>query len=140
MPPRGIRNHSFSRRTAADLRLRPRGHLDRINIVVMHKTQNQHVPGDYTQSDKIGQPLFLHLGFESSAEGIRMKIGKGKVKGHTRTDHEGPEGEQMYSSTLPSTSAIDREGSQHHAPAVLPARKTRYPLYTRLGGPQGRSG
>jgi len=29
---------------------------------------------------------------------------------------------------------------QRHAPAVLPLPKTRYPLYTRLGGPQGRSG
>ena len=26
---------------------------------------------------------------------------------------------------------------QHHAPAALPPGKTRYPLYTRLGGPQG---
>jgi hypothetical protein len=29
---------------------------------------------------------------------------------------------------------------QHHVPAVLPLGKTRYPLYRRLGGPQGRSG
>jgi hypothetical protein len=29
---------------------------------------------------------------------------------------------------------------QHHAPAALPPGKTRYPLYRRLGGPQGRSG
>ena len=27
-----------------------------------------------------------------------------------RTDHEGPEGEQMYSSTLPSASALDGVG------------------------------
>ena len=33
---------------------------------------------------------------------------KGKV--HPRTGHEGPEGEQTYSSTLPSTSALDRGG------------------------------
>ena len=31
-------------------------------------------------------------------------------------------------------------GGQHHAPAVLPPGKIRYPLYRRLGGPQGRSG
>jgi hypothetical protein len=29
---------------------------------------------------------------------------------------------------------------QRHALAALPAGKTRYPLYRRLGGPQGRSG
>jgi len=31
-------------------------------------------------------------------------------------------------------------GGQRHAPAALPPGKTRYTLYTRLGGPQGRSG
>jgi hypothetical protein len=31
-------------------------------------------------------------------------------------------------------------GSQRHAPAALPRRKSRYPLYTSLGGPQGHSG
>ena len=46
----------------------------------------------------------------------------------------------MYSSTLPSTSALDGVGGQRHAPDVLPPVKTRYPLYRRLGGPQGRSG
>jgi len=30
-------------------------------------------------------------------------------------------------------------GYQRHAPAALPTGKTRYPLYRRLGGPQGRS-
>ena len=31
-------------------------------------------------------------------------------------------------------------GGQRHAPAALPPGKTRYPLYRRLAGPQGRSG
>ena len=30
-------------------------------------------------------------------------------------------------------------GGQHHAPAALPPVKTQFPLYGRLGGPQGRS-
>jgi hypothetical protein len=33
-----------------------------------------------------------------------------------------------------------RVGSQRHTPATLPAEKTHYPLYRRLGWPQGRSG
>ena len=33
-----------------------------------------------------------------------------------------------------------RVGGQRHAPATFPPRKTRYPLYRRLGGSQGRSG
>ena len=31
-------------------------------------------------------------------------------------------------------------GGQHHTPAALPPEKTRYLMYRRLGGPQGRSG
>ena len=46
----------------------------------------------------------------------------------------------MYRSTPSLTSALDGVGGQRHAPAALPLRKTRYPLYRRLGGPQGRSG
>jgi len=33
-----------------------------------------------------------------------------------------------------------RVGGQRHAPAATPPGKTRYPMYRRLGGPQGRSG
>ena len=45
----------------------------------------------------------------------------------------------MYSSTLTLTPALGGVGGQRHAPAVLPRAKTRYPLYRRLGEPQGRS-
>ena len=31
-------------------------------------------------------------------------------------------------------------GGKRHAPSALPAGKTRYPFYRRLGGPQGQSG
>ena len=31
-------------------------------------------------------------------------------------------------------------GGQHHAPAALPPGKDPVPIYTRLGGHQGRSG
>jgi hypothetical protein len=31
-------------------------------------------------------------------------------------------------------------GGQRHAPAALPPGMTRYPVYRRLGRPQGRSG
>jgi len=33
-----------------------------------------------------------------------------------------------------------RLGGQRHAPAASPPGKTRYPLYTRVGGTHGRSG
>jgi len=36
--------------------------------------------------------------------------GKGKGEVHPSIGHEGPEGKQMYSSTLPSTSALDGGG------------------------------
>ena len=34
----------------------------------------------------------------------------GKGKGHPGTGHEGPEGQQRYSSTLSLTSALDGDG------------------------------
>ena len=66
----------------------------------------------------------------------------GKGKGHPRTGHEGPEGEYRYSSTLSLTSALNGIvwSTLRHATAALPAGKTQYPLYRRLGGPQCRSG
>jgi hypothetical protein len=79
----------------------------------------------------------IHVG-SFSVENLLGKV-KGKGKGHPRTGHEGPKGEQMYGPTLSSTSALDGVGGQHHTPTALPPGTTRYPLYRRLGGPQGRS-
>ena len=67
--------------------------------------------------------------------------GKGKGKVHPRTGQEGPEVEQIYSSTLSLTSALDGVGCQRHTPRrFTPTKETRDPLYRRLGGPQDRSG
>jgi len=71
---------------------------------------------------------------------VAFKQGTIKGKGHPRTWHKGPEGEYRYSSTLSLTSALDGVGGKRHAPAALSPGNTRYPLYRRLGGPQGRSG
>jgi hypothetical protein len=54
---------------------------------------------------------------------IELYEGKGNVL--SRTGHEGPDG---------------GVGGQRHAPAALPLGMTRYPLYRRLGRPQGWSG
>jgi len=43
-------------------------------------------------------------------------------------------------STLSLTAAPEGVGGQRHASAALPPGKTRYPLYRRLGRPNGRSG
>jgi hypothetical protein len=66
--------------------------------------------------------------------------GKGKGKVRSRTWNEDSEGQYRYSSTLPSTSAVDGVGGQRHTTAALLPENTRYPLYRRLGGSQGRSG
>jgi hypothetical protein len=64
-----------------------------------------------------------------------------KGKGHPITGHEGPEGEYRYSSTLSLTLALDEGGWSTPRPGrFTPGKETRYPLYRRLGGPQGRSG
>jgi len=59
-----------------------------------------------------------------------MPIYKGKVHPKNRT--------RRPRSSL--TLVLDGVGGQLHAPAALPPRKTRYPSYRRLGGPQSRSG
>jgi hypothetical protein len=69
----------------------------------------------------------------------QVKSTDSEGKGHPRTGREGQEGEQMYSSTLLSTSVQDGVGGRRHAPADLPPRKTRYPSYRRMGGPQCRT-
>jgi hypothetical protein len=59
---------------------------------------------------------------------------------HSRTDNKGPEGEERYSYTLSLTSALDVGGrSTPFSGRFTPGKETRYPLYRRLGGPQGRS-
>jgi hypothetical protein len=51
-----------------------------------------------------------------------------KGKGHPRTDHEGPEGEQIYNSTLPSTSALDGGGWLTPRPGRFTSRKEPVPI------------
>ena len=46
----------------------------------------------------------------------------------------------MYSPTLPSTLALDGGGWSTPRPGRFTSGKTWYPLYMRLGGPQGWSG
>jgi len=48
---------------------------------------------------------------------LKAKVKKGNV--HPRTGHEGPEGEQMYSCTFPSTSALDGGGWSTPRPGRL---------------------
>ena len=60
---------------------------------------------------------------------------------HPFTGHEVPQGMQGYSYTLFQTSVLEGgEGSASRPGRTLPPGKTRYPLYRRLGGPQGKYG
>ena len=49
---------------------------------------------------------------------------KGKGKGHTRTGHEGSDGEYRQSTTLFLTLALDGVGDQRHVLADLPPEIT----------------
>ena len=64
---------------------------------------------------------------------------RAKVKAHPRTECEGSDGEQKYSSILPCTSVLDGVGGQRHAPAAVTPAKIWYP-YRGLGWPHGRPG
>ena len=72
---------------------------------------------------------------------LKDSIAKVKAKAHPRTGHEGPEWEERYSCTFSLTSALDWGGWSKPRPGrFTPGIETRYPLYRRLGGLQGRSG
>jgi hypothetical protein len=60
--------------------------------------------------------------------------GKGTGEVHPRTGHEGPEGEERYSSTLSLTLALDGGGWSVLRPGrFTPGEETGYPLCWRLG-------
>ena len=57
-----------------------------------------------------------------------------KGKGHPRPGHEGPEGEQRYSSTLPSTSALDGGWVVNATPRPLyPRERETVPIVKEAG-------
>ena len=56
---------------------------------------------------------------------LQKMTGKGKDKVLPRIGHEGLEGEQMYSSTLPSTSALDGGWVANATPRPLYRRERR---------------
>jgi hypothetical protein len=74
---------------------------------------------------------------ELSAKKQVLHIKTGKIYSMTCRCRE--RGEVEYISKLITTLALEGLGGQHHTPDGLPARNTRYPLYQRLGGPQGQS-
>jgi hypothetical protein len=83
------------------------------------KGQHHYVESTDSRTKGLGEGKFEVFDFEKWADNMKSK-GKGKL--HPRTGNEGPEGKQIYSSTLPSTSALD--GSE-----VVKA--TPWPLYPR---------
>jgi len=63
---------------------------------------------------------------------------KGKL--HLGTDHDGPQRENRHSSIISLILALD--GGQWSTPRTgryTPGKETRYPLYSRMGWPHGRS-
>jgi hypothetical protein len=76
---------------------------------------------------KSGNLSLINLGLFFREIVLSIK-GKGKGKIHPTTGHEGPEVEQMYSFTLPSTSALDEGGWPTPRPGRFTPRKDRVPI------------
>ena len=77
------------------------------------------IPGDRKVIKKGAEKILKYKDLTIGTQ--RMQKGKGKVL--PKTGHEGPEGEQRYTSTLSLTLALDGVGGQTHAPAALPLGK-----------------
>ena len=60
-------------------------------------------------------------------------VGKGKGKVHPITDPDGPEGEQMYSSTLPSMTALVGGGWSTPYPGRFTPGKNPVPIVQEAG-------
>jgi len=68
----------------------------------------------------LNTPLLSFLWLNCVQPSVLREGKNGKGKGHSRTSHEGPEGEYMYNFTLSLTSALDGVGGQRHALAAPP--------------------
>ena len=102
-----------------------------VHVILQQKTNTILISVIQTQAVQL---------FCSSTKATKLKNISGKGKVHPRTGHEGPELEQRYSYTLSLTSALDAGGWSMPRPSCFtPANETQYPLYSRLGGPQGQS-
>jgi hypothetical protein len=77
----------------------------------------------YASKDKTRQTCCKLLKEDETKRKMGVK-GKAKDRVHLRTDHEGPDGKNMSSYILSSTSALDGVGGQRHDPVALPPGKT----------------
>jgi len=104
MPPGGIRSHNLSRRAAADLRLRPRGHWDWQALHCRGQKFIFYKPREY---------------FEISRLVARcLKVTRRKVLLTHNT------GKRRYGSQpIGNLCARKGVGNQHHVPATLPLVK-----------------
>ena len=80
--------------------------------------------------------LITALPFWKPTFRVRTK-GKGEGNVYPRTTHEDPEGEQMYSSTLPSTWALDVGGWSTPRPGCFTPRKDPVPIVQEAGWAPG---
>jgi hypothetical protein len=85
--------------------------------------------------------LLPMLGFRLLGTVVGIDAGQVKVKVKFTLEQatKAQSGSRGTALPLSLTSALDGVGGQRYAPATLRPGKTRYPLYRRLGGPQGRS-
>jgi hypothetical protein len=67
---------------------------------------------------------------------VKVKV-KGEGKDHPITGQEGPEVEKIYSSTFPSTSALDGGGWSAPRRGRFTPTKDPLPIYSRLGWAPG---
>ena len=76
--------------------------------------------------------------YETKHQIVLYIKGKGKGKFLPRTGHEGPEGEQMYSSTLPSTAVIGEGGWSTPLPGRFTPGKDPVPSVQEAGWAPGQ--
>ena len=142
MPPGRIRTHNLSRRAAADLRLRPRGHWELLLHLLNENTQRckwQYLLNNFhCENTVLHSAICINLGKTGSVSKVKVKctLVQALTLCTGRTAHRGCRG-----IALPFHDHDIRRCVVSVTPRPLfTPGKTRYPLYRRLGGPHGRSG
>ena len=123
--------------------------IQQLNAKARTQTQTSQCGICGAQSGNAGKFLSMYLGFHLSIRFRQSSIDTTQSQqfafwqvGFTLfIGHEGLQREQRYSSTLfLDLGTRMGDGSASRPGRFLTPGKTRYPLYRRLGGPQGRSG
>jgi hypothetical protein len=112
-------------------------HVGNLTPIDLYLQQLRVLKPSHSSSENSTLISFSHLQYFTEDDIQYIINGTGNLC--PRTGHKGPVEKQKYSSTVSSTSVQELGWCLTPRPGSFnPGKGTQYPLYRRLGGPQGR--